>query len=130
MDIPRPAKRVESLSWSMNKVLDLLVSQPYSDQNCPLQLLQQKTAFLLSLACGARISEVVSLRRGANHVQKRGEDLLLTPGVSLLAKNENPESRRGPIHIKALAQDKVLCPVTTLNLYLEKTAQYADGPLF
>ena len=128
--LKRPARRTPRISWSLNKVLDMLILQPYTDPNVDNHALLKKTILLVSLACGARIGEIAALRRGKDFIYPMGDDICVSPSQDFLAKNENPQMRRGPIRIRALGQSHPLCPVRALKLYLERTAQVKDGQLF
>ncbi|MEL7079582.1 MAG: hypothetical protein AAGM46_27230, partial [Cyanobacteria bacterium J06582_2] len=62
MALLRPSPRLSTLTWSMDKVLDLIVT--WDNLSCSLRLLLQKTIFLIAYATGSRNSEIHALRRG------------------------------------------------------------------
>ena len=97
----------------------------------PRQLLG-KTIFLLALASGARLCELVALSRGTDHIQFLESGVLkLFPQKTFLAKNELPTDRGSPIRIPPLPPgNKALCPVHTLKVYLERTDRFKSGQLF
>lgn len=131
MDLSRPAERNRPLSWSLNKVLDLLSSEAYTNLEISEEKLLAKTAFLIMFASGGRISEITSLRRGDRFIiNDRSGDFALYPSRSFMAKNENPQNRRPPIKLRLLGESNPLCPATTLQRYLSFTSAYKYGSLF
>ena len=117
------------ISWSLGKVLQF--ASAIDVQDTSLRLLLGKTLFLIAMASGARLSEVVALVRDRDHIQfgDSGEALLY-PDPFFLAKNELPTKRRGPMRIRPLPEDPSLCPVVCLKKYLQVTAAIKEGPLF
>ena len=123
----RPAAPARFPAWSLNSVLNLLVTQNFA---ASIPLLLEKALFLTALACGPRVSELHALRRG-QFISRQGHSLVLRPDPSFLAKNEDPLHRRSPIIIRALeGQENSLCPVKSLENYLEATSSSSHGPLF
>ena len=120
---PRP------ISWSLDKVLDLASS--IDNLTASLKDLSQKSIFLLAMASGARVSELVALSRDEGHIEwlDSGE-VNLYPDPTFLAKNELPSKRWGPWRIIPLGEDPSLCPVKCLKDYLAKTSHIASGQLF
>ena len=131
MQIQRPNAPAIAPAWSLNKVLLLLDSWP---NKVPLDNLLQKTAFLLLLATGWRISELHACVRTTEFCSiSKDLTLSLRPHPSFLAKNECPRKRWSHKTIPALRlQDgsiSKLCPVNTLLEYLSRTARITDGSL-
>ena len=97
-------------------------------------MLLRKTAFLLLLATGWRISELHACVRDTEFCRFSGESLLIRPHPSFLDKNESTQARWDHKEIKVLKiSDNVisnLCPVTTLKDYLKGTKQIKTGDLF
>ena len=125
--LKRPAAPARFPTWSLNSVLDFLVTQNFA---VSIPLLLEKALFLTALACGPRISELHALRRG-QFITRQGRSLVLRPDPAFLAKNEDPLIRRSPIMIRALeGQENSLCPVKSLEDYLEATPSSSHGPLF
>ena len=97
-------------------------------------MLLRKTAFLLLLATGWRISELHACVRDTEFCRFSGESLFIRPHPSFLAKNESTQARWDHKEIKVLkTSDNVisnLCPVTTLKDYLNGTKQINTGDLF
>ena len=125
--LKRPAAPARFPTWSLNSVLDFLVTQNFA---VSIPLLLEKALFLTALACGPRISELHALRRG-QFITRQGHSLVLRPDPAFLAKNEDPLIRRSPIIIRALeGKENSLCPVKSLEDYLEATPAISHGPLF
>ena len=132
MYLERPNQPAASPSWSLNKVLLYLDGLP---ELLPMDALLQKTAFLLLLATGFRISELQACVRQASYCYFNGEsNLFLRPDPTFLAKNECRKKRWSHSVIKPLIlQDgshSNLCPVRTLQVYLEKTSRVDKGAIF
>ncbi|XP_068224886.1 uncharacterized protein [Palaemon carinicauda] len=125
----RPSSRPSSISWFLNDVLKL-ASETVND-SCEYIPLLRKTLFLVSLASGARISELAALSRDPGHIEflPSGE-VLLSPDKVFSAKNEDPQNRWSSWKIIPLPQDPSLCPVTTLKSFLSRTSYKTSGPLF
>ena len=125
----RPAAPPKPISWSLGKVLALATSM--DNDSIEIKRLSQKCLFLLAMASGARLSKLVALVRGKDHIQilQSGEALLF-PDPVFLAKNELPNKRWGPWRIPPLVEDTSLCPVTCLRAYLARTPNYQSGQLF
>ena len=125
----RPSAPVKPITWSLARVLDFASSIDNGQTTLPLLL--KKTLFLITLASGARISEIEALTRDAGRVQflDSGE-VLLYPDPLFLAKNESPFDRWGPWRIPPLPEDVSLCPVACLRRYLEVTSHLTSGRLF
>ena len=125
----RPAERPEILPWSLNKVLKL--ASEIDNDTCSYQELLRKALFLVSLASGARLSELEALSRDEGFIKflPSGE-ASLSPHLKFLAKNEDPQHRWKPWKIIPLPQDPSLCPVTVLRSYLSRTSPWTSGRLF
>ena len=125
----RPRAPPRPISWSLSRVLELAAS--IDNSSAALKPLSRKCLFLLAMASGARMSELVALLRGDNHVQflESGE-VLLFPDPAFLAKNELPTRRWGPWRIAPLPEDPSLCPVECLRGYLAASSNWTDGQLF
>ncbi len=131
MQIERPNTPAKSPAWSLNKVLQHIDSWPIK---VPLDCLLQKTAFLLLLATGWRISELHACVRATDFCAiSRDLTLSLRPHPSFLAKNECPQKRWSHKKIEALrlpdGSISKLCPVTTLTEYLNRTSRVTKGNL-
>ena len=132
MFVQRPNDPRSAPSWSLNKVLALLDELT---GYLPMEKLLQKTAFLLLLATGWRISELHACVRDTTFCfVNRASRLMLRPHSSFLAKNESLETRWEHKEIAPLLlQDGTtsnLCPVSTLQDYLRRTSRVKNGCLF
>ena len=79
MALQAPAERVPTISWSLNKALSLLATPEYSGPDASHSNLLCRAIFLVTLACGARVSKVSAVRRGRTHIiQKDNGRLLLS----------------------------------------------------
>ncbi|XP_064119590.1 uncharacterized protein LOC135224502 [Macrobrachium nipponense] len=118
----RPIDRPQTVSWFLNDVLKL--ASDTDNETCSYITLLRKTLFLMALASGARISELLALSRNPDHVEflPSGE-VLLSPDRKFLAKNEDPQNRWAPWKIIPLTQDASLCPIVTLKSYLARTSE-------
>ena len=125
----RPAPRPDTVSWSLNRVLDL-TSQIAIDQ-CSFQHLLRKTLFLVALASGARISELAALSREEGFVTFlfTGE-ASLAPHPKFLAKNEDPAYGPNPWTVVPLPHDPSRCPVQCLETNLSRAENISGGRLF
>ena len=112
----------------------LLFLDNWPDQ-LPLDRLLQKTAFLLKLATGWRISELHACVRSREFCSiSIHHTLSLRPHPSFLAKNECTKNRWShntvlPLHLPDGTRSK-LCPVAALAEYLNKTSRITTGSLF
>ena len=131
MAIQRPNVPFSAPAWSLNKVLSYLdnLTLPLSDI-----MLFRKTAFLLLLATGWRISELHACVRNTEYCQILQNSLRIRPHPSFLAKNESTTRRWKHKEIKKLLlPDKTiskLCPVSSLIEYLQRTSQTSKKELF
>ena len=131
MAIQRPNCPISAPAWSLNKVLSYLdaLSAPLSDI-----MLLRKTAFLLLLATGWRISELHACVRSTEYCQILQDILRIRPHPSFLAKNESTTRRWSHKEIKKLIlPDKTvskLCPVSSAIEYLQRTSHTTKKELF
>ena len=132
MSLQRPCAPVNSPSWDLNKVLN------YIDQ-LPTELSQerllQKTAFLLLLATGYRISELHACVRDPEYCYfLGGSTLMIRPHPNFLAKNECPQDRWDHVAIRPLRMPdgsvSRLCPARSIQDYLLRTNHTQSGGLF
>ena len=132
MNLQRPVIPMKAPAWSLNKVLEFLDIK----ENTKGKVMQfRKTAFLLLLATGWRISELHACVRDSEFCRfTENSSLLIRPHPSFLAKNEHPQNRWIHKEIKVLKlQDGTvsnICPVTTLKKYLKNTSKATTGTLF
>ena len=97
-------------------------------------MLLRKTAFLLLLATGWRVSELPACVRNNQFCRfSENSSLFIRPHPTFLAKNERPHRRWLHKEIKTLklADGTIsnLCPVTTLKQYLRISSDCTKGAL-
>ena len=116
----KPDAPPKPISWSLDKVLHFASS--IDNESASLKDITQKSIFLIAMASGARVSEIVALSRDDGHIEflDSGE-VNLYPDPSFLAKNELPTKRWGPWKIVPLREDLSLCPIECLKAFLSKT---------
>ena len=129
----RPNKPSQDPHWDLNKVLK------YIDEDMPEDLsnedLLRKTAFLLLLATGIRISELHATLRTRDCCSFTADNFLrLRHHELFLAKNERPDKRWPsrivkPLYLRDGKRSK-LCPVSSLKEYLRRTSSFKSGRLF
>ena len=129
----RPSATKRSVTWDLRLVLEFFSSERFavwdevSDKDLTL-----KTVFLIALASGKRRGELHALTRdGVKEVHGERKGLLLHPAASFISKTHMRTDGLGalkPVFIPALVNDNtdndLLCPVTCLNKYLSRSAQY------
>ena len=130
-DRPRSSRSIPS--WDLSLVLLALTRQPFEPlRTTDLKLLTFKTVFLLALASGKRRAEIHAWLESSVFFKADGSKVTLAPSPAFLAKNqlasEGPDSIQ-PVVIPALApgldldliEDRSLCPVRALRIYLDRT---------
>ena len=132
MNLQRPIVPVTAPAWSLNKVLEFL-DNPENTKGKVMQF--RKTAFLLLLATGWRISELHACVRDQDFCKFTADSsLLIRPHPSFLAKNEQPQNRWVFKEIKVLKLEdgtiSNICPTTELKKYLQNTSKVKTGSLF
>ena len=132
MRVRRPSSPISEPHWSLNKVLTFIenMPEPLSKQN-----LLRKSAFLLLLATGCRISELHACVRLEKFCRFTFDSSLrLRPHPSFLAKNECSYIRNEPFTIKTLilpdGKISKLCPVSSLKEYLDSSTNRISKVLF
>lgn len=129
----RPTRKHPFPQWDLSLVLLSLTKGPFEPlQKASLRDLTLKTVFLVLLASGARRSEVHALSfKGVSH-SPDWREVSLTPIPSFIAKTQfrsGGESVLRTITIPSLghtlgrdlAEDRLLCPVRALKVYLART---------
>ena len=132
MRLKRPNAPIITPLWSLNKVLIYIDDM---DSHLNIEQLLQKSAFLLLLATGWRISELQACVRDEEFCFiNRSSTLLIRPHSSFLAKNESYETRWQHKSINSLqladGSPSHLCPVRSLQEYLRRTSRVKEGPLY
>ena len=130
MRIRRPNEPSPKPQWSLNKVLTLLEGIVNPSETISLR----KTAFLILLATGWRISEAHACVREGQYTSfnERGS-LLIKPHSSFLAKNglrQRIVQKEIEILKDSCGQVSNLCPVAAIKQYLTMTDKHKSGCLF
>ena len=130
MRIRRPHEPSPKPQWSLKKVLTLLENVVNPSETNSLR----KTAFLLLLATGWRISEIHACVREEEYssFNERGS-LLIKPHSSFLAKNglrKRIKQREIRTLVGSDGQVSKICPVLATKQYLNKTNKHKTGCLF
>ena len=129
----RPEKPSKDPHWNLNKVL-IFIDEILPDSPS-LELLLRKTAFLLLLATGMRISELHACLRTKDCCVFTEDNFLKIGHHHLfLAKNEKPDKRWSlrvvkPLYLQDGSVSK-LCPVSSLRTYLNRTSDCKKGRIF
>ena len=132
MFLQRPKTPITSPTWCLNKVLTYIDGL---QSELGMESSLQKCAFLLKLATGWRISELHACVRDPAYCRILDDStLLIRPHPSFLAKNESTEKRWQHEKILPLllrdGSPSSLCPVRSLQTYLNLTSNYKTGCLF
>ena len=131
-----PADRFKLPSWDLALVLRALSKNPFEPLvTISLKLLTYKTAFLLTLACSGRASEMHALSFQDFSRTRDWSKVFLTPTDQFLAKNQKSRapSERRHFQVPALtdfitdSDERYLCPVRALRLYLARTHAFREG---
>ena len=125
--------------WDLSLVLLALTKGPFEPLRlADLKFVTFKTAFLLALASGKRRGEMHAWLHSSVFFNSDGSKVTVSPSSTFLAKNQlatqGPSSVK-PVVIPALAptldsslkEDKSLCPVRALKIYLERTKDFREG---
>lgn len=139
--LEKPRVRRSVPPWNLDLVLAQLLKPPFLDENgsdyrLPLHLLLWKTTFLLTLASGARASDIHALSRQPERFYIRtksdgSEELHLWPVAGFLGKTQVPDELPKPFVIPSTSHlvtdyvDRLLCPVRVAKIY-EKRTQKPD----
>ena len=113
MCLQRPNKPISAPAWSLDKVLDFLNKENKLSDKVSLL---RKTAFLLLLTTGWRISELHACVRNSDFCTFSNNSLSLRPHPSFLAKNESTRKRWSHKEIMVLKNFK-LAPSVTFVLW-------------
>ena len=135
-DRPKPNRSIPT--WDLSLVLLSLTKPPFEPlSEATLKWLTYKTVFLLALASGKRRSEIHAWTHSSVSSRRNWSEVTVSP-PAFLAKNElasdGPDSIK-PVVIPALTtmldsslvEDKSLCPVRALKVYLQKTKSMRKG---
>ena len=131
--VSAPSYPMRPPSWDLSKVLRFLNSDAFEPlRDAPLRDLSKKVLFLLALATAKRVEELQALSRIVSFV---GSDACLSYVPEFVAKSESL-SRSIPrsFLVKSLSDfaaglddDLLLCPVSALRIYLDRTLSLAPS---
>ena len=127
---PIPSRHV--VEWDIHMVLEFFRSQRFSDTvTLSDRELTLKTVFLLALATGKRRSELHALSANVQWMKGEETGVLLSPLAEFVSKTHIASRGLGalqPITVPSLCgetqTDRLLCPVKTLEQYLQRTSQF------
>ena len=126
-------------AWDLGLVLQVLPKAPFEPlQMADLKYVTWKTAFLVLLATGSRRGEVHALDYSKVRPEEKWAHIILEPHASFVAKTELRKSGASvlsPVKIPALGpmlgpgqeEDRGLCPVRALKVYIAKTKDLREG---
>ena len=118
-----PHKPCYEFIWDTGLVLKFL--QTLHPAVIPLKLLTLKTVTLLTLLSGQRVSTLHQFRLS----QLQSNHTLVIFNIQGLLKHSRAAKRDLPINYHAFPHDVALCPVATLDAYLDARAQLGNAAL-
>ena len=126
--LKRPPEKTLLPAWSLPVVLRALAEAPFEPlHKVSLHCLAIKTAFLVAIASGQRVSALHALSIEPGHVRWEPAGVRLVPRPNFIAKNQSPSSQPVEIFLPSMSSfssveaDKVWCPVRALKWYLDRT---------
>ena len=132
--LSRPRPPLTAPSWDVNKVLAALRLAPFEPlESCEFRALSSKTIFLVALATAKRVGELQAL---SFNIASSGQDLVLSYLPEFVAKTE---SERNPLprffvvrsleeFVGDLPEERLLCPVRALRIFLDRTSSLTPRP--
>ena len=119
----RPPKPRYEFIWDTDLVLKFL--KTLHPTVIPLKLLTLKTVTVLTLLSGQRVSTLHQFRLS----QMQRNPTLVIFNIQGLLKHSRAAKRDLPITYHAFPHDAALCPVATLDAYLDARAQLGNAAL-
>ena len=126
--LKRPPVKTLLPAWSLPVVLWALSGAPFEPlHKASLHCLAIKTAFLVAIASGHRVSTLHALSVEPGHIRWEPAGVRLVPRPGFIAKNQSPSSQSVEIFLPSMSSfssveaDKVWCPVRALKWYLDRT---------
>ena len=126
-------------AWDLGLVMKVLLQAPFEPmQMADIKFVTWKTAFLVLLATGSRRGEVHAFDYSKVRPGRRWTNIILEPHAEFVAKTELRKSGAsvllpvnipalGPVLDPCLEEEKGLCPVRALKVYLERTKGLREG---
>ena len=126
--LKRPPSKTLLPAWSLPAVLIVLASAPFEPlHKASLRLLTLKTAFLVAIASGHRVSSLQALCVDPGHLRWEASGVRLIPRPGFIAKNQSMSSGSVEIFLPSIStlssveEDTVWCPVRALKWYVDRT---------
>ena len=126
--LKRPPCKTLLPTWSLPAVLKVLASAPFEPlHKASLRILTIKTAFLVAIASGHRVSLLQALCVDPGHLRWEASGVRLIPRPDFIAKNQSMSSGSVKIFLPSIStmssveEDKVWCPVRALKWYIDRT---------
>jgi len=130
----RPVKKSLLPNWNLPLVLNRLIKEPFEPmQSADLKFVTLKTAFLLAVASGRRVSEIHALSIDSGHLRWEKSGVRMRTNPHFMAKNESLRNPGKDIFLAkfenftSVEEDKLLCPCRALKIYLKKVAPAREG---
>ena len=133
-ELERPLLPVGPLSWDLVRVPSFLQGGSFKPlSSCYLRQLTLKVLFLLSLATAKRVGELQAL---SCCVTFSGLDLSLSYLLEFVAKTESVRNPLPPSFlvksledfVRDMPEERSLCPVRAVRVYLERTSSLSPRP--
>ncbi len=125
MFLERPPSRKVYTPWDVQILLEFLASwSPAS--TLTLKQLSFKTACLVALATAKRCADLALLHVSSSHMLLGKKNITFFPTFG--SKTDRESHFLAPVKIEPYNEDRRLCPVFYLKLYLKKTAQFRNRP--
>ena len=126
-------------SWDLSLVLKVLLKPPFEPlQLAELKYVTWKTIFLVLLASGSRRGEIHSLDHSKVRPSLNWSAVTLEPHASFVSKTQIRTSGAscfsairipalGPLLEPGMEEDRGLCPVRAIKVYLDRTKELREG---
>jgi integrase len=137
--LERPAHQRTVPAWDLALVLKALTEPPFEPlERADMKILSYKTAFLLALATGSRVSELHAIDEKSIAFSEGHLEVSFAPAIQFLSKTQKAEDVQRAltrISVKSLSafvddrmrEDRTLCPVRALRFYMNKTKHVRKG---
>ena len=135
----RPVKKSLVPNWSLPLVLNGLIKEPFEPmKSADIKFVTLKTAFLLAVASGRRVSEIHALSTDPRHLRWERSGVRMVTNPQFMAKNESLKNPGKHIFLArfdkftSIHEEKLMCPCRALKVYLDRTAplRESESPLF
>jgi len=121
----RPPKKSLVPEWNLRMVLKVLSKGPFEPlETAHPKCITYKLAFLLAITTARRVSDLSHLALGS-HCRVQEDSITFLPFA--LAKADDPSHFMEPIVVPAYPEDRRLCVVRALKVYLDLTADRREG---